>query len=115
MTLWIIDFVAGLILAFLFYGLVRLRMYIAPLMRDRYGAWARWTAWGMIGALMVIGANLMLVILRLIHRDSLSLVAPFFHELLFATIAFGGGFFMVAWHTTRQRRRDTNADSDEVR
>ena len=61
---WLIDSLAGLVLAALLYGLVRFRMYFAPIMRDRYGAWARWTTWVVVVIVMVGIANLELVWLR---------------------------------------------------
>lgn len=112
MSPWFLDFFAGLILALLFYGLVCLRMLVGPMMYHRYGPWARWTAWIIVGLLMIVAANLMLLALRFLLHDQFPLIPPFFHELLFATIAFGGGFFLVAWHVTRQRRNNPQANSD---
>jgi hypothetical protein len=102
---WLMDIVAGIALAAIFYGLVRVRMYIAPILRDRYGAPARWTVWVIVGLLMITVANLGLLLLRQALHDQFNLTASFFHELLFASIAFGGGLVLVVLHVTRGRHK----------
>lgn len=107
---WFLDAIAGLILAGFFYVLVRLRMRYAPSIGRRFGQWARWTTWVIVGLLMVGIANLELFGLREILRERFGLESPFVHELLFALIAFGVGFWLVARHAGRNR--DNADDSD---
>lgn len=101
---WIIDVLAGLLLAALLYALVRLRMRVAPVARDRYGAPARWAIWVLIAILMIIVANLELIGLRNILHGTFGVESSLPHELLFALVALVAGYFLVARYVVRQPR-----------
>jgi hypothetical protein len=99
---WVIDILAGALLALLLYGLVRFRMYFAPLMRDRFGSWARWATWFVVILLMVVIANLELIWLRQILHSIYGLRVLITHEIIFALVALAGGYFLVSRHVTKK-------------
>jgi len=110
---WLIDVFAGVVLALGLYGLVRFRMIAAPLMRDRYGAWARWSIWVLVAALMVLLANLELIALREILHSWFKFDSSLEHEIIFAIVALLGGYFLVARYVRRQRKPGAeNSESD---
>jgi uncharacterized membrane protein len=98
---WLFDIVAGVALALLLYALVRVRMRMAPRMRDRFGDYARWAIWVVTIGLMVVLANLGLVLLRQLLHSRFGIDVPFPDEMVFAVVAFGVGFFLVFRHVTR--------------
>jgi hypothetical protein len=105
---WIIDVLAGLLLATLLYALVRLRMKVAPVMRERYGDSARWAIWLLVGILMVAVANLELIWLRRVLHSVFGEQSLLLHEILFALVALAGGYFLVARYVI-SKPRDKNS------
>jgi len=105
---WVVDVLAGLLLAALLYALVRFRMLAAPRMRDRYGPWARWSIWVLVALLMVAVANLELIALRQLLRSWFGHESLLAHEILFALVALVAGYFLVARYIT-SRPRDKNS------
>lgn len=102
---WIVDFLAGLSLALLLYWLVRFRMVAAPAMRDRFGAWARWSIWVLVAALMVLVANLELIGLRRILHDQFNIDSLLVHEIIFAMVTLIGGYLLVSRYVMRRKRK----------
>ncbi|NND54401.1 MAG: hypothetical protein HKN56_05450 [Gammaproteobacteria bacterium] len=100
---WLIDIVAGIAMSIIFYTLVRIRMTMAPKMRDRFGARARWATWALTIGIMVVLANLGLIVLRRVLHTHHGIEAPFVHEMVFALLAFAIGFALVNRHVTRNR------------
>jgi Na+/proline symporter len=103
---WFVDVLAGTALAVLFYWLVRFRMSVAPLMRDRFGSWARWTTWVVAILMMILVANLELFGLRQLLRQYFHLETVFVHEALFALVALAFGYFLVSRHAIRNRSKN---------
>ena len=62
---WIIATVTGIGLGLLLYFCVRLRMHFGPLLRERYGNWARWLCWFATLVVMIGLANAALLMQRL--------------------------------------------------
>jgi len=100
---WLTAVGAGLLLSLIFYVLVRVRMTVAPKMRDRFGDRARWATWVFTIGLMVILANAGLVLLRQTLHQQFGVEAPFMHEMVYALLAFVVGFALVNWHVRRNR------------
>lgn len=106
---WILDVLAGVLLAVLLYGLVRFRMLVAPIMRDRFGPWARWSVWVLVAVLMIAVANLELIILRqLLHQWFGAEKSSLGHEILFVLVTLVVGYFLVARYVTG-KPRDKNS------
>jgi hypothetical protein len=105
---WIVSILAGLLLAFLLYWLVRLRMYVAPKMHDRYGTAARVAIWVLVGALMIAVANLELIGLHSVLIEIFGQNAILAHEILFALVALAVGYYLVARHVIN-KPRDKNS------
>mgnify|MGYP003401641130 CR=1 FL=1 len=105
---WIVDILAGLLLAVLLYSLVRFRMLAAPVMRDRFGSWARWGIWVLVALLMIAVANLELIGLRQVLQDWFGEESLLAHEMLFALVALALGYFLVARYVIR-KPRDKNS------
>lgn len=99
---WFYDVADGAIVALIFYALVRFRMKVAPLMRDWFGAWARWATWILVWVAMIAVANIGLNVLRAVLHE-MGVVDPLPHEMLFALVAFVGGFYLVVRHVNRSR------------
>ncbi len=100
---WLIPAGEGIVIAFVFYALVRVRMWLGPRMRDRFGEHARTATWVLTIGLMVVAANVGLIWLRRILHDEHGVDAPFLHEMLYAFVAFAVGFGLVFWHVIRKR------------
>jgi len=100
---WLTAMGAGLIMSLIFYALVRVRMTVAPKMRDRFGDRARWATWVVTIGLMVVLANVGLVLLRQVLHQQHGVDAPFLHEMVYALLAFAIGFVLVNRHVTRNR------------
>lgn len=107
---WALDIAAGVVLGLTFFVLVRLRMLVAPWLGRKLGQWARWLMWVVIGLTMITVANLELFGLRLILNEQFGLTSAFFHELLFALIGFGTGFFLITRYVTGRRENQSAAD-----
>ncbi len=101
---WIVDVLAGLLLAVLLYSLVRFRMLAAPKMRDRFGAWARWGIWLLVAVSMIAVANLELIGLRRVLHEWFGAESLLPHEILFALVALVSGYFLVARYVVRKPR-----------
>ena len=100
---WFVAVGAGVLLSLLFYVLVRVRMTVAPKVRDRFGERARGATWVITIGLMVVVANVGLIVLRQVLHEQHGVVAPFMHEMIYAVIAFAIGFVLVNRHVTRNR------------
>jgi len=104
---WLVDTLAGIALAAVLFALVRFRMAFAPKMRDRYGAWARWTVWVIVVVLMVAAANLSLILLRDVLHERFAILSTLRHEVVFAVTALAAGYLMVSRHVLRNRQPDS--------
>lgn len=102
---WVLDIVAGLILGLAFFLLVRLRMVVAPWLGQKLGQWARWVMWVFVSVAMIAVANVELFALRRILNQEFGLTSALFHELLFALIGFGSGFWLISRYITRRREK----------
>lgn len=102
---WLISFMSGFVLALALFALVRIRMRVGPIVRERFGNWARRGFWGLIFALLIASANLMLIMLRQVLINQYAVADTVMHEVLFAAVAFCGGFFLVYRHALLGRQR----------
>jgi len=100
---WLIDIALGVLLAFILYAIVRVRMKVAPKMRDRFGSVARWSVWVLTLLLMVVMANLGLIMLRQMLREWLGFHSGFMDELLFSLVSLSLGVALVARHVLANR------------
>ena len=100
---WIIASVAGLILGFVFYGCVRTRMYLGPIIRARYGQLARRLYWFFTIVAMILFANGGLLALR----HWVEIYAPHSNGLLleiwFTIIAVAISFTLIYRRVNRNR------------
>jgi hypothetical protein len=100
---WIMATVAGFILGLIFYGFVRLRMYLGPIIRARYGQIARRLYWFFTIVAMIFFANVALQALRhwvginAPHSNSLLL------EIWFLTLAVAISFTLIYRRINRNR------------
>lgn len=62
---WVAATFFGAGLGLTLYGLVRLRMYLGPIIRRRYGEWARYANWLVNIVVMVLTANIGLMLIRM--------------------------------------------------
>jgi hypothetical protein len=65
---WVIATATGISLGLILFLCVRLRMYVGPILKNRYGAWARQTYWILTIVVMIALANLGLWLLRTYFR-----------------------------------------------
>ena len=84
---WIIATVTGIGLGLLLYFCVRLRMYFGPLLRERYGNWARWLCWLTSLVVMVALANAALLFQRYSLGAYLTAESALAIEIWFAVLA----------------------------
>ena len=95
MQQWIIATLIGAGLGLLLYGCVRLRMHFGPLLRERYGNWARQLCWVVIIALMVALANVTLLLLRYLLGDTANGDSRLVIEIWFALLALTVAMLLV--------------------
>jgi hypothetical protein len=87
MQQWLAAAAAGVVLGLAFFGFVRLRMHLGPIIRQRYGNRARQAYWIATILTMVLLAKGALYGLRL-YLDSLDLSSSYLlPEVLFITVA----------------------------
>lgn len=92
---WLIATLEGAILGLTLYCCVRLRMYIGPKVRERFGNLARRAYWLLTILLMIVLANVGLLIFR-IYLSSQSIAAETLYlELWFGLVALGVGIAMI--------------------
>ena len=93
MQAWIIATAAGIALGLLLYLCVRLRMWLGPIIRDRFGQWARRLYWIVTIAVMVVLANAGLLLVReWVGIDAANLLLL---EIWFALLALGTAMSMI--------------------
>lgn len=97
---WIAATVAGICLGLAFYGCVRLRMYLGPLIRDRFGNGARRAYWVLTIAAMILLANVALLILRQFFAPPGSQLMP---EIWFILLAAGIAYTLIAQKVTGKK------------
>lgn len=92
---WLIATLEGAILGLTLYCCVRLRMYLGPKLRKRFGNLARRAYWLITILLMIVLANVGLLIFR-IYLSSQSIAAETLYlELWFGLVALGVGIAMI--------------------
>jgi hypothetical protein len=92
---WLFATFAGVGLGLTLYACVRLRMYVGPLIRERFGDWARRAYWLVTILVMIIIGNAGLFVLR-IYLDSQSVEhGTLILELWFGVIAMAVGLALV--------------------
>lgn len=100
---WIMATVAGLILGLIFYGCVRTRMYLGPIIRARYGQIARRLYWFFTIVAMILFANAGLLALR----EWVEINAPHSNALLleiwFTILAVAISFTLIYRRINRNR------------
>jgi predicted MFS family arabinose efflux permease len=104
---WVLDIVLGVLLACILYAIVRLRMKVAPKMRDRFGSFARWSVWVLTLLLMVVMANVGLIMLRQMLRDWLGFDSDWMDELLFSLVSLSLGVALVGRHVIGNRKKQS--------
>ena len=97
MQSWIASTLAGIVLGLTFYGFVRLRMHLGPLIRDKYGNTARRIYWLLTILIMVMSANIALIALRTFLPGTGSHLMP---EMWFILVAVTIAFALISRRVT---------------
>ena len=101
---WVAATLDGIVLGLAFYGCVRLRMTLGPIIRERYGNWARRIYWLLTIALMVLLANIALLVLRASYADPSLEMQHMLQELWFISLAVGIAFGLIFLRVTRKKK-----------
>jgi hypothetical protein len=88
MQFWLAGSITGILLGLILFACVRLRMHFGPLVREKYGDWARKVYWLATILLMVFLANLSLKLLRIYIDNELPAMENLMLEIWFALLAF---------------------------
>jgi hypothetical protein len=100
---WIAATLAGLLLGLVFYGCVRMRMYLGPILRAQFGNRARQAYWIATFILMIGLANLALYGLRAYFaslQESANYLLP---EIWFVAIAVALAMTLIFRRMTRKK------------
>ena len=92
---WLIATLEGAGLGLALYLCVRLRMYLGPLIRERFGTHARRTYWILTIVVMVILSNLGLFLFRMYLDSQATIEESLMLELWFAIVATGLGLGLI--------------------
>jgi hypothetical protein len=84
---WLTATLIGICLGLLLYACVRLRMHFGPIVRRRYGSWARRAYWAFTILLMIVLANLALKLLRIYESSFDAIANSLMLEMWFAILA----------------------------
>ena len=98
---WIFATLIGIGLGLMLYGCVRLRIYVGPILRDRFGNWARSAYWVFTIIVMVLLANFSLLTLRGLLADLPDPPSSLLLEIWFALLAAGIALFLVFKRVTK--------------
>jgi len=98
---WIAATLSGIALGLAWFGCVRVRMHVGPILRERYGDHQRWAFWALTIVIMIVMANVALLILR----RYLYLSSPPDNRLVlegwFAVVALAVAFSLVFRRNSR--------------
>jgi hypothetical protein len=111
---WLIATLEGICLGLTLYLCVRLRMYLGPVIRERFGDSARQVYWLLTILLMVILANAGLYLFRIYLSSQPVADGTFMLELWFALMALAVGLWLIYKRLTRHSRNtdDPGANAD---
>ena len=84
---WLTATLDGICLGLLLYACVRLRMHFGPIVKQRYGSWARRAYWIFTILLMIGLANLGLKLLRIYESNFDAITNSLMLEMWFALLA----------------------------
>lgn len=98
---WIATTLAGVGLGVALFGCVRLRMYLGPLLKARYGMHLHRIYWGVTILVMVVIANMALRGLRAWLHVAGPPQHPVLLEAWFAVLALGVGFALISRRMNR--------------
>jgi hypothetical protein len=99
----IVSLSVGLVVGLLFYFCVRLRMHIGPLLRERFGNWARQIYWLSTLVVMAIAANIGLELTRQLvdYQPEPTNTLP--QEILYISFAVALAFTLIYKRINRNR------------
>jgi hypothetical protein len=100
---WLAATLIGVSLGLALYACVRLRMYFGPIVRDRYGHWARRAYWMATILIMVVLANLGLSVLRIYLGKQAPILDSLMYEICFALFAFAIPLVLIFRRVGRNR------------
>jgi len=100
---WLISTVAGVLLGILLYYCVLLRMHVGPIIKERYGNWARRVYWGFTIAIMVVIANLVLIGLQAYLDGETVVDSRRIMEMWFALLGLVVALMLVKRKLSRER------------
>lgn len=100
---WIVATGDGVFLGLVLYACVRLRMYIGPILKERYGNWARQIYWVFTIVIMVLAANIALLVLQKYLGDSPSPDENLMLEIWFAVLALLVALYLVFGRIKKNR------------
>jgi len=116
MSAWIVSIVVGVLTGIGLYGLVRLRMFLGPIVGRKFGVWGRRTVWVLLISAMVVLAELDLVWLRDWLENSDPPGSSWYYEAVYASTLLAVGLALVCrrvlWRPSKRRDRRT-AEQDE--
>jgi hypothetical protein len=103
MQFWLAATVTGIFLGLILFACVRLRMHLGPLIRQRYGDWARRAFWLASILFMILLANQSLNLLRIFVDNQLPAMENLMLEIWFALLALVIGLGFVFKRISKNR------------
>lgn len=98
---WISATALGIALGLVLYGCVRLRMHYAPILKKRYGNWARESCWVAAVLAMIFSANAALMVLRAFLSAERAADDMLMLEIWFAVIALAVALKLIFMRMNR--------------
>ena len=112
MSAWAVTIIDGVITGLGLYALVRVRMHLGPIARDRFGEWGRRGVWILLILSMVALAETGLIWLRFWIEQYTEIGTSWRHEASFALIILIVGLALVCIHVARRRTIQTDKAGD---
>ena len=103
MQFWLAATITGIFLGLILFACVRLRMHFGPLIRQRYGDWARRSFWLASILLMILLANQSLELLRIYVDNQIPATENLLLEIWFALLALVIGLGLVFKRISKNR------------
>jgi hypothetical protein len=105
MQFWLAGTITGILLGLILFACVRLRMHFGPLVRKKYGDWARKVYWLVTILFMVFWANLSLKLLRIYVDNQLPTMENLLLEIWFALLALIIPLALIFKRINKNRKR----------
>jgi hypothetical protein len=100
---WAVATATGISVGLILFLCVRLRMYVGPILKIRYGPWARQTYWILTILVMIALANLGLWLLRIYFRSFDITAETLALEIWFSMLALMVAMGLIFNRLYRQR------------